>query len=274
MVLCFRTLRGDGMRVSRKKPPPLPDNDEGHTERLRRAVDRSRRVLGTKLAQYAIAPKLGTEIHLSIQLNARTSAQWISNVRRDHVDRALLDQAAALTRVFTLDKEEINGCKVAESILRFASSSDLRRYATQLGEMWKAQPFTRTFMMKELGGRQVTPPGGISDSIIGDRVLYSDLVHADDSSDVLEHVSDEEKAWSLSGLVGDRMALIAHQEWLISCVRPDICEAPTPWAGDHTTIFRRLGGLVEEALQADADSARNGAESTEPVEGVSTHDTV
>lgn len=240
-----------------RKQPELPDTDEGHAERLRRAAKRSQAVLNTGLAQATLAPNLGMVFHLTFQESVETGATAITELRRDHVDRPLLDQAATLTRVFTLGQEGIHGPKVAQSISLFATTDHQRFLADQLKRMWEAQPFPRTYLMKSIGGTSVTPIGGISDSTIGDRVLYSELVHADDASTVLEPVDDDEREWALSCLVGDRVALISHQEWLINAVRPDICPSPTPWAGDHVTIFRRLGARIEseETGEAERDQA-------------------
>ena len=210
-----------------------------------------------------MAPNLGMVFYLSVQENARTGGAAITGLRRDRVDRPLLDQAATLTRVFTLGQESIHGPKVAKSIAHFATTDHQKFLADQLGRMWVAQPFPRTYMSKSIGGNLVTPTGGLSDSLIGDRVLYSDLVHADDASAVLEHIGEDEREWALSCLVGDRVALISHQEWLINAVRPDICPSPTPWAGDHITIFRRLGsrtgsketGVEERSKDADTESS-------------------
>lgn len=228
-----------------RKQPDLPGTDEGHSERLRRAVKRSQSVLNTRLAQDPIAPSLGTVWYLATQKDLKTGAPVGIELRRNKVDRAQLDQAAALTRVFTLPGESIYGPKVVRAIARFAVTDQQKFHADQLQRMWEEQPFSRTYAMPSVDGSQVAPPGGISDSAIADRVLYSEIVHADEASAVLEHISDDEREWSLSCLVGDRLALVSHQEWLISSVRPDICPSPTTWAGDHITIIRRLGGRVE-----------------------------
>lgn len=223
-----------------------PHVREAALKRLRQAVKRSEAVLSTRLAQDPLAPELGTLWHLTMQKNTTTGAMKVAALRRDTVDRLLLEQAATYARVFVLKKEPIYGPKVARAITYFAVTEQQKFLSEQLGRMWEEQPFPRTYMMKSDSGTPLTPPGGISDSSIGDRVLYSEIVHADDASSTLEHVSDEDREWALSSLVGDWIALVAHQQWLISSVRPDLCPAPTPWAGDHKTIFRRLGGRVDE----------------------------
>ena len=234
-----------------------PHVREAALKRLRQAVKRSEAVLSTRLAQDPLAPELGTLWHLTMQKNTTTGATKVVALRRETIDRPLLEQAATYARVFTLKNESIYGPKVARAITYFAVTEQQKFLSEQLGRMWEEQPFPRTYMMKSAGGTPLTPPGGISDSSIGDRVLYSEIVHADDASSTLEHVSDEDREWALSSLVGDWVALVAHQQWLISSVRPDLCPAPTPWAGDHKTIFRRLGGRVDEEHEPTAPPERS-----------------
>lgn len=234
-----------------------PSLHETSLKRLRHALKRSDAVLSTRLAQDPLAPELGTLWHLTMQKTTTTGAMEVVALRRETVDRLLLEQAATYARVFTLKKEPIYGPKVARAITHFAVTEQQKLLSEQLGRMWEEQPFARTYMMKSNGGTPLTPPGGISDSIIGDRVLYSEIVHADEASSTLEHVSEEDREWALSGLVGDWVALVAHQQWLISSVRPDLCPAPTPWAGDHKTIFRRLGGRVDEEPEPTAPPERS-----------------
>lgn len=223
------------------KKTKFPDSDEGHTDRLKLSAKWCKKVLSSSLAQDTRAPELGTKFHLTFEKDQKTGESTVVSMRRETVDRAQLDQAATLARIFTLRRDGIHGTEVARSIARYASTEHQKFMASQLEEMWEAQPFTRTYMMKTVGGRSVTPPGGVPDGAIADKVLYSELLHADDASEVLEHVSDEDQEWSLMGLVGDWFALISHQEALICSVRPDLCPSPTVWAGDQVTIFRRLG---------------------------------
>ena len=59
-------------------------------------------------------------------------------------------------------------------------------------------------------------------------------------SDFLPHV-DSVQQWSLAGLVGDRIAVVAHQPAVLRRVRPDICERITAWPGTPQTVFERWG---------------------------------
>lgn len=240
------------------KKSKFPASDEGHTDRLRLAAKWCKKVLSTSLAQDPLATDLGMKFHFTIQENLKTGEATVVGMRRDTVDRALLDQAAILSRIFTLRKDGIHGTEVARSIAHYASTDHQKFMASQIERMWEAQPFTRTYMMKSVDGTSVTPPGGIADGTIADRVLYSELAHAEDASEVLEHISDEDQERSLSGLVGDWFALISHQEALMCSVRPDLCPTPTAWAGDQSTIFRRLG--VDPKSGTETSPPTNGSE--------------
>lgn len=219
---------------------PLRDTDEGHEQRLRRAAERCRRVLECKLAQDPSAPYLGTRFHVVLEQDLRTGEVRAVGVRHDEVDAEALEVAATRARVFTLRGEALYGPKVADSIARFSTLSKQVEMSHQLARLWSAPPLKRAYVMTAIRGEEVTPVGGIDTGRIADRVLYSQSVHADEASDVLQHVDPDFQQWSLAGMVGDWLALTSHQEALISSVRPDICSEPTPWAGDSQTIFARL----------------------------------
>ena len=156
-----------------------------------------------------------------------------------------LDQLAfsvTLARPFTLAGEAIYGPNVSKSLVRFAQTAKQRTMAEQVGRMWRDQPFNRlTMFASKRTGEAMLPPEGVSDGHVADRVLYSQLVHADDAREVLDHVDDDTQRWSLAGVVGDWLAVIAHQQAQIHWIRPDICPVVTPWAGSPETIFDRLG---------------------------------
>lgn len=219
----------------------LPNTDEGHEERLRRAVELTRRVLQCDMAQDPSAPDLGMMLYATMQLNRKTGETSVVNLRHDTADRAMLQLAAVYARPFTLNREAVYGPDVAKSIRHFASVPEQRRVASQIEDMWKKQPFNRIYTSKLINGVEVTPAGGLGNGTVADRFLYARLLHADDASEVLDHITEEDQMWSLAGLVGDWLALISHQEAFISWVRPDISPKLTSWSGDHTTIFKRLG---------------------------------
>ncbi|HEX4813535.1 MAG TPA: hypothetical protein VFV66_12375 [Nonomuraea sp.] len=157
-------------------------------------------------------------------------------------DAEELAVAATLARPFSLQSEAIYGPEVAKSLVHFSASDEQREMCMQLARMWKRLPLQRmqTFASTSQG-RPLLPVSGVWDGEIADRVLYAKLVHADDAGALLEHINDAQQQWSLAGIVGDWLAVIAHQQALLRWVRPDICALLTPWAGTPTTIFERLG---------------------------------
>lgn len=240
----------------RQQPKP-PNTAEGHEERLRRVVELTQRVLQCDMAQDPSSPTMGMMLYATMQLDRRTGERSLVGLRKGSTGRSALELAAVYARPFTLAREAVYGPAVAESISHFATIPEQQHAAAQIGDMWTKQPFPRAYLSKTVGGVAVTPKGGVDTGTVADRVLYSRLVHADDASAVLKHVTDEDQMWSLAGLVGDWLALISHQEAFISWVRPDICPKTTTWAGNQTTIFKRLG--IHPA-EDDGDDALAGEE--------------
>lgn len=163
-------------------------------------------------------------------------------------DADALTVLAVRARVFTLKTEQIQFEKVHASLRRFAEGGPWQRMVDQLVRLREDCGRPRLYFYAadlETGDELIRD--GTDSQAIGDRFLYSQIVHADDESDLLGHIDTDMQLWSLAGLVGDWVALIAHQEWLIHKVRPDLCPQPTGWAGDQKTIFRRLGGQIFEA---------------------------
>jgi hypothetical protein len=81
-------------------------------------------------------------------------------------------------------------------------------------------PAARLYMYVSHEGQDLLP-GGAPDAQIADRVLYSQLVHAEDASELLDHVQAPLQQWALAGMVGDWVAIIAHQQDVLQLVRPD-----------------------------------------------------
>ncbi len=150
--------------------------------------------------------------------------------------------AAMLARPFTLRNEAIYGPDVSTSLLRFATNDEQRTMSAQLELLWTKLPGTRMHMFaSRADGIPLLPVEGVTDAVVADRVLYSQLAHADDASDLLEHISTTEQQWSLEGYVGDLLATAAHQQAVLRLVRPDLCEELSPWAGSPNTVFERMG---------------------------------
>lgn len=233
-----------------RKPEKLSDDLRGHEERLRRAQERSVKVLGCKAAQDADAPTMGMTMNFVIDQSTGLARE----IRMAAPDAEELAVAAMLARPFTLAREAIYGPDVSRSLVAFADTDEQRVMCEQVGRMWSSLPRDRmTLFAAKLDGTPILPEAGVGDGVVADRVLYSQLVHADDASDLLGHIDSAQQQWSLAGLVGDWLAVIAHQQALLHWVRPDICERVTAWPGTPQTVFDRWGVTPVEKSPAGAE---------------------
>lgn len=194
------------------------------------------------LAQDSDAPTVGTQWTMNLVVDRATGESRVEEFKHVLPDRSSLELAAMYARPFTLRNEAIYGPDIADSLLHFSVLEEQRRASEQLKRMWKEQPFNRskTFAQK-VDGTPLLPQEGVWNSEIGDRVLYSKLVHADDARALLSQIGDDHQLWSLASIVGDWLAIISHQQMILRWVRPDLCPELTPWAGGPRTIFDRLG---------------------------------
>jgi hypothetical protein len=226
----------------------LPDTDAGHLERLRRTQERTMKVLSCRVAQEPDAPMMGMTFTVSIRNDTGKPDELILPT----LDAEQLAVAAMLARPFTLAQEAIYGPKVSQSLLHFSQSAEQRVMCEQVARMWEDLPMKRmkTFSASA-DGTPILPRDGVWDGEVADRVLYSTMVHADDARALLEHIDGVQQQWSLAGVVGDWLAVIAHQQALLHWVRPDVCPSVTTWAGTPETIFDRLG--VKPEIEPCAD---------------------
>lgn len=187
------------------------------------------------------------QLTMDLLLERSTGNVSIKGLKHELPDRHSLELTAVYARPFTLKQEAIYGPDVASSLLHFAALDDQQRAVEQLKHLWNEQPFNRVqFFAQKADGTPLLPEGGAWNGQIGDRVLYSKLVHADDAREILSQVDDGHQLWSLASVVGDWLAIIAHQQAILQWVRPDICPELTAWAGSSTTIFDRLGVKPDE----------------------------
>lgn len=222
----------------RRKPGSLPDDLGGQEARLRRTQERSILVLSCKAAQNADAPTMGMTVNFVIDQATGLARKFLMPAP----DPEELAVAAMLARPFTLAREAIYGPDVSRSLVTFAHTDEQRVMCTQVGGMWESLPRDRmTLFAAEPDGSPILPEGGVGDGKVADRVLYSQLVHADDAGDLLSHIDSAAQQWSLAALVGDWLAIVAHQQTLLHWVRPDICERVTDWPGTSQTVFDRWG---------------------------------
>ena len=215
-----------------RRQPQLADSADGHGERLRRVLRRTDEIFrDSPLARDSHASTMGTQIDF-IHVGDNSF-----RVYRPIPDRVQLCHLAMLLRVFVLQKEQVYYKHVSNSLQWFAKSGIDRKMSDQLVAMWQhVSTSHRMTILKE--GVTAT------DIEIADRVLYSRVAHADDASDLLDHIDEETQWWSLTALVGDWLALAAHQQVLIQRVRPDLCPELARWSGSPTTIFTRIGADV------------------------------
>lgn len=194
-------------------------------------------VLACRAAQDPAAPTMGMTFTVLLD-----SAGVLRELRWHKVDTEQVAVAAMLARPFSLKGETVHGAKVAASLRQFASTSEQVLMCEQLRRIWQMLPLKRMKTFKAYAdGTQILPREGVWNSDVADRVLYSQMVHADDARALLDHIDTEEQQWSLAGLVGDWLATIAHQQALLHWICPGVCASATPWAGTPMTIVDRLG---------------------------------
>lgn len=230
-----------GLQVTGRKQPKLPRDDHGYEERIRRANRRTNKALRDPLAQDASILKMGTTFHLNRRFDRATKEELGAELSIGVVDEDRLAVMAMLLRPFTLEQESIYHIDVAKGLRRFADTDDNRTMVDQLGVLWGMCSKSRMTAHVYGPDREELIPGGAGSAAIADRVLYSEMVHADDASDLLEHIPEEWRQWTLATLIGDWAAMAAHQQYVMYCVRPDLVPELTSWAGDGLTIFRRFG---------------------------------
>ena len=221
-----------------RSQPELSNDAHGHEERLRRAQERSVKVLSCKAAQAEDATTMGMKLEVDLVMPTGLARE----IRMPAPDAEELAVAAMLARPFTLAREAIYGPDVSRSLVEFATTDEQRLMCEQVGRMWRSLPRSRmTLFAAKVDGTPILPEGGVDDGKVADRVIYSQLVHADDASDLLDHIDTAQQQWSLAGLVGDWLAVVAHQQALLHWVRPDLCERVTAWPGTPQAVFDRWG---------------------------------
>lgn len=221
--------------------PKVARDDAGYEDRIRRADARTVAALETSLAQDKSVLEMGMNLNVNLRFNRTTGEQLSPEIAVDLVDMERLGYLAAMLRPFQLSSEAIYFGDVIKGLRRFADTETKRLMVEQLPRLWEVCRRDRltTFVAHREHGELI--PGGVGDATVADRVLYSQVVHADDATDILRHISTEWQQWSLAGLVGDWTAMAAHQQYVARLVRPDLIPELTNWAGDARTIFRRFG---------------------------------
>ncbi len=130
---------------------------------------------------------------------------------------------------------------------RFSTAAPELTMSEQLKLLWMncARPRMYVYVGRMTDGEELIP-GGTNNAEIGDRVLYSQIAHADDATELLQHIDTDTQLWALASLVGDWVAVIAHQQAVMHMVRPDLCSEIVEWPGSPKTIFDRMGVVPQE----------------------------
>lgn len=227
--------------MGKRRQPKSEPTDVEYEERIRQANVRTVALLGTVLAQDASILTMGTALNTTFQFSLATGENLGVEVSVPTIDRESLGYLATQIRPFQLEQEPINYEKVVEGLVRFAAPGLGQEIVGQLSPLWKlcARDRLSVFSASTEDGEQI--PGGVGDTRVADRVLYSQIVHADDASELLDHVPLALQQWSLASFVGNWTAMLAHQQVVAHFVRPDLVPEVTAWAGDSSTIFKRLG---------------------------------
>lgn len=210
-----------------------------HEQRLRLADKRCQQVLSCTLAQSDDVLSAGQQLVVHIDR---------LEFRQASAGRDAVTAAATTARVFTLKKEAIHYSKVIDSLQ--AQNSDPRYDGILDGllERWDLMPRHRSTTYVRNDDGTGLPPAGVTDAKIADRVLYSELVHADDAAAILDHLHDDQKQWALTAMVVDWICLVAQTQHLMRLIRPDLVPQVTPWTGDSLSLFERWGvGWVDVA---------------------------
>lgn len=134
-------------------------------------------MLACRAAQDAAAPTMGMTFTVVLD-----STGALHDLRWHTVDAEQVAVAAMRARPFMLESEAINGVKVSASLHHFASTSEQILMCEQLSRIWRMLPLKRmkTYRLSA-DGTQILRREGVWNSVVADRVLYSQLVHADDA---------------------------------------------------------------------------------------------
>lgn len=221
------------------------DVGDRYRKRIERAIKVTSLVLNSEFAQTEGASEAGVpKITLKFE-KKRGEPDWTqaSVARTDPpARRAALVEVMAMARIFVLQTDGLHWQGLCKALDHFCDDDRLRVGLGDLRKMWEDQPFKRyRTEIFDKSGESNFPSEGVWDGKIGDRVLYSQLVHANEASDILDEIDDTVQMQAATTLAGDWTAIIAFQEMLISRICPDLCEQLTEWDGHPFTIFERLG---------------------------------
>lgn len=237
--------------MARQRRPSAAQKTARIEDCILRANQRTVRALSTSLAQDPAILTMGTKVTVVLRKSKGAGHATVDRFEFPAVDRERVEHLATQLRPFQLVKEAIYYPRVADALRPFATTEEQRLWVEQLPDLWEEAGKDRMFSYAfREGSGYVLPREGVGDSFVADRVLYSQVVHADDASDILDHIEPEWQDWALAGCVGNWAAVAAHQQHVAHLIRPDLVPELTAWAGNSATIFHRLGLKFQQHPQA------------------------
>lgn len=232
--------------MSRSRNPwKIPATEEGDRKRVQVAAERSAKVLASPMAQYQNTPELGMSQQFNLVLSKDGSAApRVTDHRYLDLAERVEDVTLTITalRPFTLGSDPIHGPMVARSLLRMAPSSINNEAINQLTVFWNHPPSDGVgrIYAQHRDGNNLLPEDGMSVREVAEAFIYDKLLKVGDTSQSLDHIDEAMQHWCVARYIGDIIAIVARQEYLIHLVAPEICPEPTKWAGDPETIYRRI----------------------------------
>lgn len=239
-----------------KKVHEFANDPEGWRGRLRLAAEWTQKVLNTSLARDERIESLGMQIGANFEYHPESGPRFLGLQLKDVPEPEDLAPAIMWARPFVLTTESIYWKEVVGSLRGLAEESPARVEVEQVAHIWSRQPIKRVFYHKTTeSGENILPEGGVDGGYVAERLLYSQFVHADDASNILDHVDDHAQMWNLAGMVADWIATLSYQERVIQMVAPEVVPELTVWAGNQMTIFERLGAKVVASPADEASGA-------------------
>lgn len=228
-----------------KKVHEFANDPEGWRGRLRLASEWSQKVLSTSLARGEGVERMGMHLGANFEYHPEGGSRIVGMHLKDVPTREELIPAIMWARPFVLKSESIYWKEVVRSLRGLVGNAPASVEVEQVEHIWSRQPFRRVVYLKATeSGENLLPEGGVDGGHVAERLLYSQFVHADDASDILDHVDEDAQLWNLAGMVADWIATLSYQERVIQLVAPEVVPELTVWAGNQMTIFERMGAKV------------------------------
>lgn len=223
---------------------PIPRGSEGDKRRIELAATRCKRVLTSTVAQDERCIRMGMQMKINMIPNEETGTNSIDlNFGSGLMDEELMEIALTRARPFMLGSENIYYVRVLESLRRGTQDKHLLEQCDNLQYAFEQVPFNRMqFFVADTETHTKLIPDGVTNAVVADRYNYSELAHADDAEDVLKHIKQPMKLFSLASSVADHIAVLAALESLIHRIFPDVCPELTSWAGSPETVNLRRWG--------------------------------